>query len=312
MSQLYSLDYYRNFYSVARIGSISGAAKELGISQPALSMGIQNLEKQLGYKLLIRKSRGIIPTEEGRILFEELTTVFEHLHRAQDRIQELHTLSKGVLRIGVDGLLSQLASEKTVDRFQLKYPNLHVFINKIYLPEILTDLREGIIDCAILCTIRAPFMGYEMYRDQIQDDDFQRKTITMLTDDFIVGEKYKYLSDVFVDITRLASIPYIYPQIEVQSSSYYNTVLKRASKSRSMDLPISGAMSRLSLVQYNHGFTYFPSELLQKKYEQKLLFPVFTNVRMRQYDLLLLTHKKGTLSVSVSEFASMLLEDFRK
>lgn len=153
MSQYENLDYYKNFYYAAKAGSISAAAKELGISQPALSMSIQNLEKQVGYSLLVRKNRGITMTEEGRILYEELISAFEHLQLAKDRIRDIHTLSEGVLRIGADSLISQLASESAVDCFRTQHTHVQVFVSKLYLPEILSDLKNGAIDCAILCTI---------------------------------------------------------------------------------------------------------------------------------------------------------------
>ena len=310
MSQYENLDYYKNFYYAAKAGSISAAAKGLGISQPALSMSIQNLEKQVGYSLLVRKSRGISLTEEGRILYDELISVFEHLQLAKDRIRDVHTLSEGVLRIGADSLISQMASESAVECFRSQHPHVQIFVSKLYLPEILSDLKNGAIDCAILCTIQAPFTGYEKYQEQIQDEAFLRFPITTLTDDFIVGSKYEYLSGPFVDINRLAAIPYIFPTIEVQSASYYNAVLERTGTKRTADLPISGAMSRLSLTQYNHGFTYFPSVLLKDHYEQKLLFPVFTNIRMRQYDLQMLMRNENDISASVQEFTSILRKEY--
>ena len=310
MNQYDNLDYYKSFYFTAKAGSISAAAKDLGISQPALSMSIRNLEKQVGYSLFIRQPRGIVLTEEGRILYDELINVFEHLQLARERIMDLHSLEQGVLRVGADSLISQLASESAVAAFRSHYPNISLFVSKLYLPEILSDLKNGAIDCAVLCTIQAPFTGFEQYQDQILDDGFLRYPITTLTDDFVVGSKYEYLSGPFVDINRLAAIPYIYPTIEVQSSSYYNAVLERTGIKRTADLPISGAMSRLSLTLHNHGFTYFPTVLMKQYYEQKLLFPVFTNIRMRQYDLQLLTRKEASLPASAQEFAALLRKEY--
>ena len=67
------LSQYRIFHEVARCGNISRAAKELYISQPAISKAISKLEENLNTKLFIRNSRGVQLTKEGNILFQQPT-----------------------------------------------------------------------------------------------------------------------------------------------------------------------------------------------------------------------------------------------
>ena len=64
-----SLSSYRIFYEVARTENISRAAKELYISQPAISKSISKLEDSLNVPLFVRSSRGAQLTEEGRVLY---------------------------------------------------------------------------------------------------------------------------------------------------------------------------------------------------------------------------------------------------
>ena len=64
-----SLSSYKIFYAVANTGNISRAAKELYISQPAISKSIQKLEESLGTKLFLRSSRGVTLTPEGSLLY---------------------------------------------------------------------------------------------------------------------------------------------------------------------------------------------------------------------------------------------------
>ena len=61
---------YASFAAVARHGSISGAAKSMYISQPALSADVAKLEKELDTKLFFRTGRGIKLTEAGVILYD--------------------------------------------------------------------------------------------------------------------------------------------------------------------------------------------------------------------------------------------------
>ena len=64
-----NLSSYRIFYAVANTGNISKAAKELYISQPAISKSIQKLEENIGIKLFDRSSRGVSLTPEGELLY---------------------------------------------------------------------------------------------------------------------------------------------------------------------------------------------------------------------------------------------------
>ena len=74
-----NLSQYKIFYEVAKTGNISKAAKELYISQPAISKAIGKLEDCLNTDLFTRNSRGVQLTEEGQILFEHTHRAFEEL-----------------------------------------------------------------------------------------------------------------------------------------------------------------------------------------------------------------------------------------
>ena len=71
-----NLSHYKIFYEVAKAGNISKAAKELFISQPAISKSISKLEDGLGVTLFVRSSRGVQLTEEGRLLFHYAESAF--------------------------------------------------------------------------------------------------------------------------------------------------------------------------------------------------------------------------------------------
>ena len=73
------LSQYKIFYEVARTGNISKAAKELYISQPAISKSISKLEENLGIALFSRNSRGVCLTMEGEMLYSHIATAFESI-----------------------------------------------------------------------------------------------------------------------------------------------------------------------------------------------------------------------------------------
>ena len=96
-----NLSSYRIFYAVANTGNISKAAKELYISQPAISKSIQKLEENIGVKLFERSSRGVTLTTEGELLYTHVKSAFETLTLGEDKLRRSIALGVGNLTIGV-------------------------------------------------------------------------------------------------------------------------------------------------------------------------------------------------------------------
>lgn len=69
------LNYLKSFYMTVKCNSISRAAKKLHLTQPGLSIQIQNLENEVGATLLERSNKGVELTEEGQIVFEHANTM---------------------------------------------------------------------------------------------------------------------------------------------------------------------------------------------------------------------------------------------
>ncbi|WP_409368596.1 LysR family transcriptional regulator [Lysinibacillus sp. 38-6] len=77
----------RIFTKVADLGSITAAANDLLLSQPAVTIQIRNLEKELGLKLTESKGRGIQLTEEGRFVYEQGLRLFHLEAQIEDKLK---------------------------------------------------------------------------------------------------------------------------------------------------------------------------------------------------------------------------------
>mgnify|MGYP003369231772 CR=1 FL=1 len=99
------LSQYRIFYAVAKTGNISKAAKELFISQPAISKAISKLEESLGLPLFTRNSRGVQLTVEGQVLFSHVSNAFDTLNRGENELRRIKDFNIGQLKIGVSNTL---------------------------------------------------------------------------------------------------------------------------------------------------------------------------------------------------------------
>ncbi|MCI8991670.1 MAG: LysR family transcriptional regulator [Eubacterium sp.] len=123
-----NLPFYKIFCTVAETGNISKAAKELYISQPAISKSIQKLEENIGTRLFSRSSRGVTLTEEGEMLYEHVKSAFETLSLGENKVKKSIELGIGHLRIGVSSTLCKYVLLPYLKEFIRQYPHVHISV----------------------------------------------------------------------------------------------------------------------------------------------------------------------------------------
>ena len=122
------LSQYRIFYAVAKAGNISRAAKELFISQPAISKSISKLEESLGVTLFTRGSRGVQLTAEGQVLFNHVSNAFDTLNRGENELKRIRNFNIGQIKIGVSNTLCKYLLLPYLKGFVEEYPHVKIMI----------------------------------------------------------------------------------------------------------------------------------------------------------------------------------------
>jgi DNA-binding transcriptional LysR family regulator len=145
-----NLSSYWIFYTVANAGNISKAAKELYISQPAISKSIQKLEESLNCKLFSRSSRGVMLTEEGQLLYGHVREAFETLNDGEDQLRRSIALGVGHLQIGVSSTLCKYLLLPYLKEFIRLNPHVSISINCQSTNETLHLLDENKIDIGLI------------------------------------------------------------------------------------------------------------------------------------------------------------------
>ena len=149
------LSQYRIFYEVARCGNISRAAKELYISQPAISKAIGKLEESLGTRLFLRNSRGVQLTPEGNVLFQHVSDAFDSLSRGEKELKRIHDFHIGQLKIGVSNTLCKYVLLPYLKSFVEKYPHVNITIESQSTAHTLEMLEARKIDIGLVAEPRA-------------------------------------------------------------------------------------------------------------------------------------------------------------
>lgn len=145
-----NLSQYRIFYAVAKAGNISRAAKELYISQPAISKSISKLEDSLNTVLFTRNSRGVQLTDEGQVLFEHTRDAFEELAKGEQELKRIREFNMGHIRIGVSNTLCRFIMVKYLKGFIEQYPHIKITIESQPTTQTLSMLEQQRIDIGLV------------------------------------------------------------------------------------------------------------------------------------------------------------------
>lgn len=149
-----NLSQYKIFYEVAKAGNISKAAKELYISQPAISKAISKLEDSLSTVLFTRNSRGVQLTEEGQILFEHTSSAFEQLNAGELELKRVREFNMGQIRIGVSNTLCRFIMVSYLKNFIEQYPHIKISIDSQSTTHTLDMLEQQKIDLGLVAEPR--------------------------------------------------------------------------------------------------------------------------------------------------------------
>ena len=114
------------FHTVARLGSFTRAASDLGISQPAVSIQVKELERSLDTTLLIRMRSGVSLTDTGETVYDYTRRIFTLADEMTNAIQDLTGLESGRLTIGSSTTPGEYILPFAIGKFRERYPKVEV------------------------------------------------------------------------------------------------------------------------------------------------------------------------------------------
>lgn len=151
-----NLNNYIIFHTVAKCGNISRAAKELFISQPAISKSILKLEAELGTTLFHRNSRGVSLTEQGHLLYEYVERALDNLDQGEETVRKYSETGMGHIRIGVSTSLCRYVLIDYLKDFIKENPNIRISIDCHSTMNTINLLKNDSIDIGLICNTDLP------------------------------------------------------------------------------------------------------------------------------------------------------------
>ena len=137
--------------AVARHGSMNKAARELRLSQPAVSGIITTLEDAIGERLLDRDNQGVEPTRYGKALLERSLVVFDELKQGIREIEHLADPTVGEVRIGCVDSIASTMLPRVIETFSERYPQVVFHVDRVVTADVdLMKLRNRSLDLVLI------------------------------------------------------------------------------------------------------------------------------------------------------------------
>ncbi|WP_179032404.1 LysR family transcriptional regulator [Paenibacillus kribbensis] len=140
----------RYFLTVAREGSMTGAANFLHVTQPTLSRQLKELEQELGKKLFIRSSHSIILTDEGMLLRKRAEEIVDMIDKLEAEFSSMEETISGDVYIGGGETDAMKQIARVVKDLQLSYPNIRYHLYSGNEDDVTERLDKGLLDFGIL------------------------------------------------------------------------------------------------------------------------------------------------------------------
>ncbi|PAQ07099.1 LysR substrate-binding domain-containing protein [Mesorhizobium temperatum] len=137
------------FVTVLNTGSLSRAAEILGVSQPAISRGISEFERSVGFPLFARVRNRLVPTPEARLLYRDVDTVFRSLDAARASASRIRDRGTGEVRFASLSAASYTIGAKAVRIFREKHPDIRLTFHVMHSRDVRDLVASGEFDVGL-------------------------------------------------------------------------------------------------------------------------------------------------------------------
>lgn len=292
-----NLDYYKVFYYVARCGSVSEAAGELSISQPAVSQAIKQLETALGAKLFTRVSRGVKLTAEGEALFPFVRDGYQSIEQGVQRLRSMQDLDWGEIRIGASDMTLQFYLLPYLEKFHEEYPGIKVVVTNAPTPETMAILKEGKIDFGVVST---PMEGTE---------GFEVRTVREIEDIFVAGRKFIGYKNRTLDLQELENMPLILLEKETSTRKYMDEFLAGNGVVINPEFELATSDMIVQFTQRNLGVGCVVRDFAKEELDKGELFELRFNTMIPKRQFAIVTKEGAVLSSAAARLLAVMNQE---
>ncbi len=285
------------FFTAVQCGSMAKAGQKLGVTQPAVSRVVADLEQAVGVRLLDRGARGVEPTIYGRALLARSNAAFDELRQGVRDIEFLADPTVGEVRIGCQETFAAAILPSVIHRFSQAYPRVVLHVEQLgSLAAESSALRERTIDLGMFLLVKP-------------DDDkrfMEDLNVEVLFHDKLVvaaGGQSRWARRRKLDLAELVDEPWVLT--EAGTLSYLRVAEAFAARGLGMPKTILHTISthlRANLAASGHYIATFPNSTLRVYDDRFSLKALPISFPARPWPAVIVTLKNRTLSPVVERF----------
>jgi DNA-binding transcriptional LysR family regulator len=285
------------FFTAVQCGSMAKAGKKLGVTQPAVSRVVADLEQALGVRLLDRGARGVEPTIYGRALLTRGNAAFDELRQSVRDIEFLADPTVGEVRIGCQETFAAAILPSVIHRFSQAYPRVVLHVEQLgSLAAESLALRERTIDLGM-------FLLVKPNDDKRIMDDLNVEVL--FHDELVVvaGGHSRWARRRKVDLAELVDEPWVL----TESDTLSHLRVAEAFAARGLGMPKTILLTisthlRANLAGSGHYIATFPNSTLRAYGDRFSLKALPINFPAQPWPAVIVTLKNRTLSPVVERF----------
>ncbi len=290
-----NLELYKAFYTVAKCGSLTKAAEELYISQPAVSQAIKQLETQLGGTLFNRTHKGMELSETGgKQIFPLVEQALKLFEQVESKYAELKDTATGVVRICASDTVATHFLLPHIKKYHELYPDVNLVLQNGTSNETIELLKNKKGDIGF---VNLP----------IDDSDVNLlSTVMQLHDTFVASDRFSELFEGTIDLKRLQD----YPLLMLELSTATRQAIVSFAHSQGVHLHPEIELASLELMaelaKSGIGIACIPREFVRHEIESGSLKEIITSPALPTRAIGLCLPKNETLTFAVKEFLRLI------
>ena len=254
--------YMKVFYTVAKYQNISYAAKELDVSQPAVSRIISNIEKRYNTRLFLRSKSGVTLTREGLNLYEKIKNPLIELEKIENSIGDVINLRETTIYIGATATALYCYLFNFLETIKKRFSLVNFRIYTDSSSNLLEMLEKGSIDFAFITT---PFESNE---------ELEIHNVNMINTILIAPISYQEKIKGEIHLSSLVKYPFILLNKEMQFREHINVFLNNYGVKIKPAYEIDSSSTLIPLVENDCGLAFVPDTMAKKSIEDHKCFKV--------------------------------------
>lgn len=288
---------YKIFYYVVKYESISKAAEAMYISQPAISQSMSNLEAKLGGKLFTRTKKGIILTEEGKILYDFIAAGIKNITDGENAFLNYMNLDSGSIRIGASTTIMKNIVMPYIKEFHKIHPKVDIKVSNNLTIDLIKELRNGSLD---LLVVNLPMK---------EQKDLKIIPICTVQDIFVGNQEYYKKTKGKLKASELNNYPLVAQQGPSNTRTFLNEFLIKNNLSTEIQNEIVSYNLVMDFVKAGFGIGYATKEFIKNDLARNELYEIEVTPKVPKRDVGIVILNKNIPNYSSQKLIEIMTKE---